>query len=518
MQLSDYLEKEFETGAYNITEWESDPKRKMTSRKELVCQIKVASFFVAGGVGVLKRKMLGPWCFVLKRMIDKGDLNGVLDVLDVYQLRNAVQEMKQGNEKEAFLYLEKEPHFFSKKEKLQIFMNEACKVGHLDLVQKLYEAGARLKPSFFEDKVTAPMIQAAMNGKKEIVEFLLKEGVSHSFLNKHLKKEFQKVSHEDLEAQTVLILSDGAFFKEKKIEQEEKLIQKMQEDAYLGRFPEVIDLLKKNPLISVYEKAVASLNRYIMRFDSLMVRTLLDLGVSLVLEDQFGQTPLEAVIQSNDRNFLKFFQDKGLLHQLVANGKKGLLLKLIQEQESFWAGLLIRHECGLQEKGENGETPLMMAAFQNDMDVCGELFVKKVSLKEEDFEGRTALFYALRRFNSSSPVFSKRKKSCLEVLVDKGVHLDHQDKNGETPLMMAIRGYYHDAVDFLLENQADLFVKNKEGLDAYNIAMQVGNTKAGQKIKAVLRQKIIEKRQVAQLVTKGKISSGLTAFQHQNGN
>lgn len=85
------------------------------------------------------------------------------------------------------------------------------------------------------------------------------------------------------------------------------------------------------------------------------------------------------------------------------------------------------------------------AALEGDLSQVSLQIDNRFNVNTPDEEGRTALMYAA--FNGHTPVLKK--------LLEKGASINLRDPNGRTALMMAASGPYPDAVRLLLENGAD---------------------------------------------------------------
>lgn len=68
--------------------------------------------------------------------------------------------------------------------------------------------------------------------------------------------------------------------------------------------------------------------------------------------------------------------------------------------------------------------------------------------------------------------FSEQQVTSLQLLIDAGVCLNAQDKNGGTALHRAVRTRAADAVAFLLKSGADPYRMNCAGSTAFHLAVQ----------------------------------------------
>ncbi|MNR23243.1 Ankyrin repeats (3 copies) [compost metagenome] len=60
----------------------------------------------------------------------------------------------------------------------------------------------------------------------------------------------------------------------------------------------------------------------------------------------------------------------------------------------------------------------------------------------------------------------------VKYLVDHAAYIDAESPNGTTPLMMAARGGHIDTVKLLLDEGADLRLKNQQSMTAIDFAEQ----------------------------------------------
>ncbi len=104
-----------------------------------------------------------------------------------------------------------------------------------------------------------------------------------------------------------------------------------------------------------------------------------------------------------------------------------------------------------------GETPLMLAAIQNNMDLAKVMIARGAAVNQP---GWTPLHYAA----------SKGHVEMMRLLLEHDAYLDSASPNGTTPLMMAAQYGSSIATKLLLEEGADPRLKNKLGLSAWDFA------------------------------------------------
>lgn len=104
-----------------------------------------------------------------------------------------------------------------------------------------------------------------------------------------------------------------------------------------------------------------------------------------------------------------------------------------------------------------------------------------ISLKLcEDCEGRNCLHMAVS-YNQSGELsqdpFYESCETLVKTLLEIGVHLEHRDMVGETPLMAHIRSLprKHTIIEMLLNGGANPNSRNEEGESALHISIQLGH-------------------------------------------
>ena len=127
-------------------------------------------------------------------------------------------------------------------------LSEAIKTGNLPFIQKLKEEGARLSAGFFEDKMNAPMMIAALNGQKEVIKYLLSEGVFHHFFDLAQKESFKVLAQAYIERKAELILLDGRLQLAQKRNDDFKVMKDLFIDVtyYQKETSSILNVLKKS--------------------------------------------------------------------------------------------------------------------------------------------------------------------------------------------------------------------------------------------------------------------------------
>ena len=162
--------------------------------------------------------------------------------------------------------------------------------------------------------------------------------------------------------------------------------------------------------------------------------------------------------------------------------------------------LLLKNGADPNLKGKNRETALGFAVFRGDP-TCVEVLLKagadpdvrkkvlgvpftllNLAVAPGWVEIVQLLLKAGARVNEeywgSVPITtaaSNEKMKCMEVLMDAGANLDHQNNQGWTALMEAARHGKPEVAKFLLTNGASTNLQNRDGLTALSLAAAWGH-------------------------------------------
>ena len=117
---------------------------------------------------------------------------------------------------------------------------------------------------------------------------------------------------------------------------------------------------------------------------------------------------------------------------------------------------------------ESTPASLITAVRAGDLHAVRELLAGQAALDERDQEGRTPLIWAAM----------KGQEDIIRLLLDKGAQLDIEEKRGGTALSAAIVNEWVSVVQLLLDKGADLhasFTKEMQGVKPIILAAQAGN-------------------------------------------
>ena len=142
-------------------------------------------------------------------------------------------------------------------------------------------------------------------------------------------------------------------------------------------------------------------------------------------------------------------------------GETGLIIAVREDAGKVFDLLLNTKDINLDARARNGDTALMMAAYKGRYDVAKVLLDKGA---EPNQTGWAALHYAAAVGNNQ----------IVQLLLDHSAYIDAESPNQTTPIMMAARGGHILTVKLLLDEGADLTLKNGAGMTALDFARAGG--------------------------------------------
>ena len=138
-----------------------------------------------------------------------------------------------------------------------------------------------------------------------------------------------------------------------------------------------------------------------------------------------------------------------------------LILSVRLKSSRVFSALLQGQDVNLNARSLNGDTALMIAAYQPDIPRALALIGKGAEINRV---GWTALHYAAA--SGSIPI--------IQRLLDESAFIDAESPNKTTPLMMAARGGHSAVVKLLIDEGADPTLKNEAEMTAADFARAQG--------------------------------------------
>jgi ankyrin repeat protein len=183
------------------------------------------------------------------------------------------------------------------------------------------------------------------------------------------------------------------------------------------------------------------------------------------------------------------FDQPATIEKLLVRGfdpntpnEKGVpgLLFAIQSESPKSAMLLAKHpSTNLNAQNQSGETPLMLAAINNQLDLAKVLIERGADINKP---GWTPLHYAATRGH----------RDMIRLLLDNDAYIDSESANGTTPLMLAAYSAPPLAVKLLLEEGADPTLVNNANASALDLALHSDHQQSAFYIRAFIEAWFIQ--------------------------
>lgn len=184
-----------------------------------------------------------------------------------------------------------------------------------------------------------------------------------------------------------------------------------------------------------------------------IAKMLLEAGADETMRDAKGNPPIFSLL----RYPFNFFQNTRINDPMF--GRKCEILSMLKEIELTDADgytVLLRSLCDSTDFFDK-------ASAYNNLPVTLALIERGANLEAAGNDGKRALHLAV------SAVGDAEKK-----LVKAGVDLNAQDREGNTPLLIACRNSGEKVIRYLIKSGADINIKNSKGETAMDIAAERG--------------------------------------------
>lgn len=148
---------------------------------------------------------------------------------------------------------------------------------------------------------------------------------------------------------------------------------------------------------------------------------------------------------------------------LDSRGRPGLVSALHQDSLKVFEVLLNAPKINVNLASRQNETPLMMACLKGHIKLVKELIKRGADVNRE---GWAPLHYAA---SADTP----QTLDIIKLLLEESAYIDAASPNGSTPLMMAAQYSSESVVKLLLQEGADLSLRNQLKLNAVDFAARV---------------------------------------------
>ena len=362
----------------------------------------------------------------------------------------------------------------------------AYQEGDTGIVRLLLQKGA--DPRVATKDVGSPLNMAARDGRKEMMDLFLREGVGidakslteafrlaslkgHAEVCDLLLERGADVNATDENGSSPLMVSvragrtDIAKFlvnKGANINSADEFRDTPLIVASLKGYKDIVKLLleKRVDVNAKNNNGVSALYQSISAGEMDLARLLLDSGADVNVEPLRGEPLLAVAYASGDIGLVGLLLDKGADVNSIGQQGKPLLTIASDRGDTDSMKFLLERKADVDSIDKEGTTSLMKASSKGDIEVAGLLLEKGANVNARTNSGKTPLMFAA----------SGGHTALVKLFLEKGANVNAKTNSGKTPLMFAASGGHTALVELFLEKGADIDAIDKDGKSAMSWA------------------------------------------------
>ena len=185
-----------------------------------------------------------------------------------------------------------------------------------------------------------------------------------------------------------------------------------------------------------------------------------------------------AAVKHDDVTEIQRLAQRGFdLNTLNRRGEHALFLAMRDDAVKVAGFLLDQPAVQVEVRTPNDESPLMMAALKGRLALATRLIEREAEVNKP---GWAPLHYAATDAGAQAPAM-------VRLLLEHHAYIDAESPNGTTPLMMAAQYGSEDVAKLLLEEGADVTLRNQLKLTAIDFAARAGRASLAETLAKAVR-------------------------------
>jgi len=225
--------------------------------------------------------------------------------------------------------------------------------------------------------------------------------------------------------------------------------------ASIYRHDEIVDLLiqHKSDVDLLNAQGQASLYLASLYGNPESIKLLLAGGAKLNIKDAEGNTPLHtAVLYRHPENLDEILKANPDIDAVNKEGYTPLLLAVRRPDNQKAIELLLQQGADMNIPDTTGRNALLVSVGSHQKDYIELLVSKGIDIDSQDNDGNTALHYPLMNVLDNK-LYLPHGKEILKILVGEGADPHIRNKEGKSPMDLAMESGENELIDLLNINK-----------------------------------------------------------------
>lgn len=196
-----------------------------------------------------------------------------------------------------------------------------------------------------------------------------------------------------------------------------------------------------------------------------------NMNINMNIVDIEGNTPLTLAYKKNYIKIFRYLTSYLDIHQKDSHNNS-ILYYAIDKEDTETVKDLINIGMDINIKNAFDDAAIDRAIFKGNLEIINILLDNdNLLLNKRNYLGKTPLISIIKADNYSL----EEKERIIDRFIEKGSDVNLEDKDGNSPLVHAIKDNHLSIIKLLIRNGANVNMKNKEGNSPLVYAIQNNN-------------------------------------------